>query len=180
MHINKGHEICDYRGYKPKSCEKHRKLCLLFCDDCQIVFCDKCIGPHCKHQCRPASVKASDVRKSIFELLTKFEDLAKPVKRGECTEKDTFDERDKIAKSLDQEKFENTLMAMVIKVFHDNSDILYGMRPTTNDSAHRLELICSLSKKNDTKIIELRELLKSSDVLNCMYMQLYNSLKKPN
>ena len=73
LHMKKGHEICDYRGYKPKVCEKHRKLCVLFCDDCEIVFCDKCVILHCEHHYRPVPEKACDVRKSIFELLTTFE-----------------------------------------------------------------------------------------------------------
>ena len=141
LHIKKGHEICDYRGYKPRVCQKHRKLCLLFCDACQLVFCDKCVGPHCKHQYRPASEKASDVRKSIFELLTKFEDLAKPVKRREYIEKDTFDERDKIAKSLDRDNFENTLMTMITKIVHDNLDVLYDMMFETGMRKFRCQKI---------------------------------------
>ena len=144
LHIKKGHEICDYRGYKPKVCEKHRKLCLLFCDDCQIVFCDKCVGPHCKHQYRPASEKATDVRKSIFEFLTNFEDLAKPVKRREYIEKNTFDERDKIAKSLDRENFESTLMTMITKVVHENVDHLYDVMFSTTGRrkvrCHKIDL----------------------------------------
>ena len=163
LHVKKEHEVCDCRGYKPKVCEKHRRLCLLFCNDCQIVFCYECIGPHCEHKFRPSSEKASEARKSIFELLTKFEELTKPMKRRESNEKDTFDERDKIANSLDQLNFESTLTKMVTKVIHDNFDLLYGMMPKANDSVQRSDLIRNLSKTNDFQITELRGLLRSSD-----------------
>ena len=163
LHVKKGHEVCDCRGYKPKVCEKHRKLCLLFCNDCQIVFCDKCIGPHCEHKFSPSSEKASEARKSIFELLTKFEELTKPMKRRESNEKDTFDERDKIATSLDQLNFESTLTKMATKVIHYNLDLLYSMRSKANDSVERSDLIRNLSKTNDFQITELRGLLRSSD-----------------
>ena len=137
LHIKKGHEICDCRGYKPKVCEKHLKLCMLFCDDCQIVFCDKCIGPHCKHEFGPASEKATDARNSMFELLTQFEDLTKHVKRRESTEKAS----DKIARSLDRENFGNTLMTMITKVFHDNVDFIHGMMLKTGKRKFRCHKI---------------------------------------
>ena len=136
---------------------------MLFCDDCEIVFCDKCVILHCEHLYRPVPEKACDVRKSIFELLTRFEDLAKTVKRRECMEQETFDERDKVVKSLERGNFESTLITVATKVIHDNVDLLYDMKPKTENSAKRSDFVCSLSKSNDKQIIELRELLKSSD-----------------
>ena len=94
LHIKRRHDVCDYRGHIPKICEKHRISCRMFCEDCQTVFCDECIGPHCRHRFRPSSEKATQIRKAIHEYLAKYEELAKPVKPRENTEKETFDEEE--------------------------------------------------------------------------------------
>ena len=76
-HLRKGHEVIDCRGYSPKVCEKHQNLCLMYCSNCEIVFCFNCLGPHCKHDYTLVSEKASEVRKEIFNYLDKFEKLSK-------------------------------------------------------------------------------------------------------
>ena len=85
------------------------------------------------------------------------------MKRRECMEQETFDERDKVVKSLERGNFESTLITVVTKVIHENVDLLYDMKPKTENSAKRSDFVCSLSQKNDSQIIELRELLKSSE-----------------
>ena len=129
LHIKKGHDVLDYKGHTPKVCDSHRKLCLLFCDDCQTVFCDKCIGPHCSHRFKPSSEKATEVRQSIHEYLAKYEELAKPVKRRETTEKETFEEKERIATLVNAQNFANTMIEYTAKVIQSNANVSYKDLP---------------------------------------------------
>ena len=77
VHIRKRHEVIDCKGYSPKVCEKHQNLCLMYCSECETVFCFHCLGPHCKHDYTLVFEKASEVRKEIFNYLDRFEKLSK-------------------------------------------------------------------------------------------------------
>ena len=79
MHLRKGHEIMDSKGYKPAFCTLHKKLSLMFCKTCDVVFCFNCLNPHCKHDYGLVSEKAVAVRKEIFTYLDQFDQLSKPL-----------------------------------------------------------------------------------------------------
>ena len=163
LHIKKRHDVCDYRGHRPKICGKHRILCRMFCEDCKIVFCDECIGPHCRHRFRPSSEKATEVRQSIHEYLAKYEELTKPLKRRETTEKETFEEKERIATSINAENCANTMIECTTKVIRLNSAVLHEDLPNSKNNLQRSKMICSLSERNDNKITELKKLLPTSD-----------------
>ena len=80
-HIRQNHEVFDYKGCKPAICKTHKLPSSLFCQDCDVLLCLKCVAQHCKHDCIPISEKAKEVRKSVFEYLDQFDDLAKPLAR---------------------------------------------------------------------------------------------------
>ena len=138
-------------------------LCRMLCDDCQTVFCDKCVGPHCSHRFRPSSEKATEVRQSIHKYLAKYEELTKPLKRRETTEKETFDEKERIATSINAKNFANTMIEYTAKVIQSNARVLHEDLPNSKNSSQRSKMICSLSERNDNKIIELKNLLPTSD-----------------
>ena len=71
IHIRKGCEVFDCKGYTPQICGVHQNLCLMYCSDCETIFCFNCIGPHCQHRFMAASEKAAEVRKDL-QILRKF------------------------------------------------------------------------------------------------------------
>ena len=174
IHVRKGHEVIDNKGYKPAICQKHRMLSLMFCYDCQVVFCFKCLGPHCSHKYSPVSEKASEVRKEVFECLNSFEELAKPFKRKENKMKQAFDERQRCLNDLDHDKLEETLSKFFINAIKDSAPEL---AKSTNEALSKLDTqsntefldeaklnaVCQMSKDADENVIRLRELLLMSE-----------------
>ena len=41
-HVEKEHEIVNFKGEKPAICKEHNRVVRFYCNDCQQVVCDKC------------------------------------------------------------------------------------------------------------------------------------------
>ena len=78
-HVKQRHEVLDSRGYQPAICKTHRLLSTLFCHNCEELLCFKDLETHCQHKFRPISEKAIEVKKSVFEYLSKFDGMSKPL-----------------------------------------------------------------------------------------------------
>ena len=187
-HVRKGHEVIDYKGYKPAICGKHRMLCLMFCYDCQAVFCFKCLGPHCNHKYSTVSEKASEVRKEVFQCLNSFDELAKPFKRRENEMKQVFEERQRCLSALDHKNLEKTLSKCFINAIKESAPELEKLiikalsepAPQSNtevlDEA-KLNAVCQISKNTDENVIRLRELLLMSEGVSVeKFLQLSDGL----
>ena len=136
----------------------------MFCENCQIVFCDKCVSLHSSHEFTPAAEKAKEVRKLVFKYLTKFDELGKSVKRREFIETDSFEARDRISNLLEREMFANTLTETFSTVIQNNAMELFELKPKSA-KIERCEKVSSLCERSDRTILETRNLLRISDAV---------------
>ncbi|XP_075260904.1 uncharacterized protein LOC142352287 [Convolutriloba macropyga] len=79
-HVKKGHDIKTAKGQVPLICETHKMLNSLYCKTCDVTFCAKCTSNHSKHEMGSSSERASEIRKELFEILTKSEKREKPLR----------------------------------------------------------------------------------------------------
>ena len=121
-HIRQEHEIFDCKGYKPKICSTHEMLASMFCHDCNVLFCFKCVGPHCKHDYRPVSEKAKEVRKSVFEYLNEFDELAKPLARRKSFVEKLLQSRRELYPNLGYDTFIDDLCNRFGRIIHSNAE----------------------------------------------------------
>ena len=174
LHIKKNHKVADWRGHEPVICEQHSMLCLMFCCDCSVVFCFKCLGAHCNHVFKPAHEKATELRKSVFEYLNEFDDRAKPLKNRVRVVNDILDERESFVKSLGQEKLTKTLSESFHRVVEANAEKWTKAVPETlkmnsrniSDNYIRTtccDAICAVSNVADEMVLQLREILQMCD-----------------
>ena len=162
-HIKKQHDIVDYKGYKPATCSKHRMLSFMFCYDCDMIFCLKCLGPHCKHDYRPVSEKAKEVRKTVFEYLNQFDELAKPMARRRNNVQKFEESHEANFANLGSDgligelckKFETMLRANATKWTEDIETKLL--------EKEKLDPVFDKLKQADSQIENLRGLLVMSD-----------------
>ena len=83
IHIRRKHEVVDNRGYSPTTCDTHKKISVLYCNDCDSVLCHNCVTEHSGHSFQSVDTKSSEVRKSIFDHLNEIEGNSKPLKHLE-------------------------------------------------------------------------------------------------
>ena len=72
-HIQKGHEVTDRNGHTPPTCDTHHKLCVLYCNDCEQLFCSCCRENHANHKTEKVDKRAEVVQKRIQKLMERFE-----------------------------------------------------------------------------------------------------------
>ena len=168
-HIRKGHKITDSRGYQPVVCDKHRMLSVMFCYDCDIILCYKCMELHSSHRFKSIAEKAKEVKKSVFEYLDKFEELAKPAKRRKFNLKEAFDKRNEIKSSLEQDNIVTTLseaykQVLLSKASHWKSKMdEREVECVSNLGPNDYESACSVFNDADTYTVTLKEMLAKSD-----------------
>ena len=80
-HLKKSHEIVDYLGRTPLSCDKHNLLLSLYCETCKVTFCLACSQNHSMHKFQSVKDKVSGIKKEVFDLIDKSEVLVKPLKK---------------------------------------------------------------------------------------------------
>ena len=83
-HIKKEHNVLDCQGYQPAICSAHKVLSMLFCEDCKVILCFKCLADHTRHDVDDVSKKAREMRKTVFEYLNKFDEFSKPLAARKC------------------------------------------------------------------------------------------------
>ena len=115
-HLRRNHEINDYRGYRPAVCDVHERICILFCNECEIVFCQNCFVQHSGHKFQSLIQKSVEIRKSIFDYLTKIELLSKPMKHLESVSVDSFAQVADLNLSLGEDSVTQTLEEIYQKV----------------------------------------------------------------
>ena len=169
-HIRQKHEVLDYKGYKPAICSTHRILSSMYCYDCDEVFCFKCVGPHCKHDYRPVSEKAKEVRKSVFEYLNHFDELAKPMARRKSFIEIFFENQLELHHNLGPNKFVNFIRKSIVRILQSNAlKYINIVRRPLLDERRKRDSICRIVEKADLQIVNLRQLLSVSDSVCVSY-----------
>ena len=172
LHVRKGHVVIDHKGYKPAICPKHRMLCLMFCYDCNVVFCLECLEPHCSHKYFPVSKKATEVRKEVFQYLDSFDELSKPFKRRENEMQHVLDERQRYVDDLSPEKLEETVSKCFLNAIRLSIPELAKPKDTSTSANQsnaevidetRHNSVRRMSQEGDESVIRLRELLLMSE-----------------
>ena len=79
-HVRKGHKVATLKGREPLICSQHRRLHNQFCRTCDVTFCPKCLGEHSKHEMGGIDERAVEIKKEVFEMLTKLELDEKPLR----------------------------------------------------------------------------------------------------
>ena len=79
-HIKRGHLVRTSKGQEPLVCSKHRRLHNQYCKTCDVTFCGNCLGSHSEHKMGSIDERAVEIKKEVFELLTKLELDEKPLR----------------------------------------------------------------------------------------------------
>ena len=163
IHLRKSHEVVDWKGYKPAFCQEHKNLASMFCETCQLVFCFNCIGPHCKHNYKPVSEKASAVRKEIFDFLNQFDQLSKPL----ATRKELFTKfskrKDELFPNSSAEKIIEELYGTCRSIISSNTTDWKKMMEQKLSKKKAHDSLPSISKNAHVQITKLRSMLSMSD-----------------
>ena len=115
-HLREDHDIVDHKGYRPAECETHMNLCHYYCDICAVVFCFDCIDDHMSHRFQPITLKATELRKEVFQYLTQNELLAKPMKHEGSVARNCFETKTALLQSLSENEISGTLKKVVDEI----------------------------------------------------------------
>ena len=88
-HVRKCYDVRTVKGQVPVICADHKKLDNLYCKTCDVTFCPKCMGVHRTHEMGNIDEKASEIKKEVFEILTKLELDEKPLRAKKSEISDT-------------------------------------------------------------------------------------------
>ena len=163
IHLRKSHEVVDWKGYRPAFCQEHKNLVSMFCETCQLVFCFNCIGPHCKHNYKPVSEKASAVRKEIFDFLNQLDQLSKPL----AARKELFT---KFSKRANEHFLNSSARKITEELYRTCQDLISSNKrdwkklieqTLSKKKAH--DNLPSISLNADVQITKLRSMLSMSD-----------------
>ena len=157
-HIRQKHDVIDSKGYKPAICAEHSVLCSLFCQDCQIVFCFKCLDDHCQHKSEPISQKATEVRKSVFKYLGEFDTLSKPLAVQKAFVNDSYTHRNELYPQLNDDNFVDILSTMFAKALRSNESRWKELILSLNS----LQQADAIHDRADSSIYSLRSMLAMS------------------
>ena len=185
IHIRKGCEVVDNKGYTPQICDVHQNLCLMYCSDCETTFCFNCIGPHCPHRFMPASEKASEVRKEIFEALEKFDKLSKSMAFREADFRNNTNEIDELYSELTEEKLLDFFSNRYANEFSDHASELskiFERKISLIEKENSLETVNGIISKAGVQVENLRKMLSLSDsvCISTFYdskSEIYSSIK---
>ena len=78
-HVRKGHQVRNLKDQEPLVCAQHRCLHKHYCKTCDVTFCGNCLGNHSEHKLGSIDERAIEVKKEVFEMLTKLELVEKPL-----------------------------------------------------------------------------------------------------
>ena len=121
IHIRRKHEVVDNRrGYSLTICDTHKKISVLYCNDCNSVLCHNCVTEHSGHSFQSVDTKSSEVRKNIFEFLNEIEENLKPLKQLETVLEESSKEVGDFRSSLSEEKLIETLKSLYNGVIESN------------------------------------------------------------
>ena len=120
-HVRQNHEIFDCRGHKPTICRTHEMFSSMFYYDCDEVFCFKCLGPRCRHEYRPVSEKAQEVRKTVFEYLNQFDELAKSLAHRKTFVEKCIQSQEEFYPNLSVENFIDDLCKRFERILRSNA-----------------------------------------------------------
>ena len=115
-HLRQDHEIVDHKGYRPAECETHMNLCHYYCEKCAVVFCFDCIDDHMSHRFQPIPLKATELRKEVFQYLTQNELFAKPIKHKGEVARNCFETKTALLQSLSENEISGTLKKVVDEI----------------------------------------------------------------
>ena len=79
-HVRKGHKVATLKGREPLICSEHRRLHSEYCRTRDVTFCPKCLGEHSEHKMGSIDERAIEIKKGVFEMLTKLELDEKPLR----------------------------------------------------------------------------------------------------
>ena len=166
-HLRQDHEIIDYKGYRPAECETHMNLCHYYCEICAVVFCFDCIDDHMSHRFQPITLKATELRKEVFQYLTQNELLAKPIKHKGVVARNCFETKTALLESLSENEINGTLKKVVEEVLCCYSprwaNLFQQSEDEEADSSANVSAIETVIDEAETCHISLRELLQVSD-----------------
>ena len=166
-HLRQDHEIVDHKGYRPAECETHMNLCHYYCDVCAVVFCFDCIDDHRTHRFQPITLKATELRKKVFQYLTENELLAKPIKHQGEVARNCFETKTALLESLAENEISGTLKKVVDEVLCCYSEQWVNLFEQSEDeeadSPANISAIETVVHEAETCHISLRELLQVSD-----------------
>ncbi|XP_075260744.1 uncharacterized protein LOC142352201 [Convolutriloba macropyga] len=109
-HVKKGHDVRTSKGQVPLVCVDHKKLHNQYCKTCDVSFCPKCLGNHSEHKMGSIDERAIEIKKEVFEMLTKLELDEKPLRAKKeaisearsCHENEQMHLQDLCEKKLDE------------------------------------------------------------------------------
>ena len=119
-HLRRNHEIIDDKGYPPATCNTHKMMSVLFCNDCDFVLCRNCITDHSGHSFQSVDTKSSEIRRSIFGYLNKIEEKSKPLKHLETVSEELSTKVCDFRSSLSEENLVETLKSLYNGVVESN------------------------------------------------------------
>ncbi|XP_075260891.1 uncharacterized protein LOC142352277 isoform X2 [Convolutriloba macropyga] len=79
-HIRKRHDVRLSNGQEALVCSQHRRLHSDYCRTCDVTFCGSCLGNHSEHKMGTIDERAIEIKKKVFEMLTKLELDEKPLR----------------------------------------------------------------------------------------------------
>ena len=166
-HLRQDHEIIDYKGYRPAECETHMNLCHYYCEICAVVFCFDCIEDHVAHRYQPITLKATELRKKVFQYLTQNQLFAKPIKNKGAAARHCFETKTALLQSLSENEISGTLKKVVDEVLCCYSpqwaNLMERSENEEADSSANVSAINMVIDEAEASHALLRQLLKVSD-----------------
>ena len=158
-HTRQKHDVIDSKGYKPAVCVAHSVVCSLFCQDCQVVFCLKCLDNHYQHKSEPISQKATEVRKSVFKYLGEFDTLSKPLAERKAFVDDSYKHRNELYPQLSADNFVDMLTTFFANSLRNNESKWKELILSLDS----FEQVNAIHDRADSDICSLRSMLTMSD-----------------
>ena len=115
IHCKKGHDIKDIDGRDVLTCKDHKQILDKYCKTCDDLFCVKCLRNHFNHQIGSVEERVKEIKKNVFEQLTKFETMEKPAKAKESSISTTVERNENDVKKV-LENIEKVVIALKGKV----------------------------------------------------------------
>ena len=162
-HLQCDHTLTDGKGNKVLICSEHKMLQHEYCRTCDSPFCWECTSKHSGHKFGPLDVRASEVRKKVFESLSEFEYEEKLMNAVKAEIAEKVEKHEEEQKSL-REKFMaevEKLKQKGLKTIEDNCNIMKEHLKAVDDVVEiQQKLRDLLSVPNDHLVNEFREVDK--------------------
>ena len=142
-HIRKRHLVHTSSGQEPLICSQHRRIHGDYCRTCDVTFCPKCLGEHSEHKMGSIDERATEIKKEVFEMLTKLELDEKPLRARKETVCDVVkrSETEQIKLKELLEKEIEKLREMCLKIIDEN---LEKVKSGVTDISNGIESVLTL------------------------------------